>query len=347
MDYIMLDPILIKEFGYNKSILINHVYYWCSVHELRNSDKSFKEGKHWMFNSSSKIVERYDFMNERTVRNCFVELEKDGWVISSNFNLKKYDNTKWYRCTDKFHQFLEECSEVFLDKIREEIALEESTEFIEFNLKSKKQNSIELNKTCVTVSGSSTGNFCRPIQYINTPLFNIYNNSLTSITNSIIKKEKNKKEKISKEEKLKKFIFRKDGYLRRLEYSKYLSKSEKIDYVRREKPKQFFDDLRKIYRGRVRGLLKEFDWFVSRYKKADWNSYDIIQDLFEMRTWIVRQNLLRDTILKSEPDFWFYDFAHFKTWINDRGWESVDPKHEEKLKEILKKQAEEKRKKDM
>lgn len=59
-----------------------------------------------MYDSSKALREVYPYMSQQTIRRLMNELERDGWIESGNFNLKRYDKTKWYTIGDTFKQFI-------------------------------------------------------------------------------------------------------------------------------------------------------------------------------------------------------------------------------------------------
>ena len=82
-----------------------------------------------------------------------------------------------------------------------------------------------------------------------------------------------------------------------------------------ESDKGQFDQARKIYQGRKRGLDTEFKDFQ---KHRDWK-----EALLLLQPAIVKQTRHREELQKSGQ--WCPEWKNFKTWINQRCWEEVLP----------------------
>lgn len=81
--------------GLNESIILQQIHYWIEIN--RKANVNFKDGKYWTYNSIKNWHEKdFTFWSYNTVKRTFSNLEKKGFLISSNYNVKKYDQTKWY-----------------------------------------------------------------------------------------------------------------------------------------------------------------------------------------------------------------------------------------------------------
>lgn len=345
MDYIMLDPYLIGEFGYDKSILVNHIYYWCSVHKDKEVKRANIDGEYWMFNSASKIMEVFPFMKESSIRRHLIDLEKEGWIESGCFNKLKLDKTKWYRFTEKYSNFLYECSGIYTSKLDNEIRNESEIKYVPEQGLNPLEKQFLANKKPVNNCKSPIVHFERPIQYtIESSSFN-YNYCLTCFSYTTVIKEKiNKKEKGKNQVRQndKSSLFDENGKLKSISLSEELSKKERLAYVSREESKNYFNTARKLFPGKKKGLEVEFINFVKRYNSADWSSYNIVLDLNEIMKGVKRQIMERRVLAKHDPDHFVPQWKNFSTWINQRCWEEEDP-HVEALIEELKKKKEERR----
>lgn len=83
-------PTLAKIFGLNQAIILQQSHYW-----LQKSKHS-KNGKIWFYKTYSEWSEELPFWSDRTIRRTISELEKEQLIITSNFNKKRSDKTKWY-----------------------------------------------------------------------------------------------------------------------------------------------------------------------------------------------------------------------------------------------------------
>lgn len=83
-------PSLATRIGLNESVVLQQVHFWIS------KEQNFKNGRYWVYNTYEEWAEQFPFWSESTVRRTFNKLEKDGLLISDNFNKLKIDRTKWY-----------------------------------------------------------------------------------------------------------------------------------------------------------------------------------------------------------------------------------------------------------
>lgn len=96
---------LAKKLGVEKSLILGRIYLF--VDHNKRTGKNLIEGKFWMYDTSKALQEVYPYLNQNSIRRWMIELEKDGWIESGNFNLKRYDKTKWYTLGEKFISYLE------------------------------------------------------------------------------------------------------------------------------------------------------------------------------------------------------------------------------------------------
>jgi DnaD/phage-associated family protein len=84
-------PSLAKILDVNKSIILQQIQYWIvtSPHII--------EGKRWIYNSYKEWSAQFPWLSPRAVRWHIRDLERDGYLIASEFNRDGRDNTKWYR----------------------------------------------------------------------------------------------------------------------------------------------------------------------------------------------------------------------------------------------------------
>ncbi|MFA6809342.1 MAG: hypothetical protein WCR27_10175 [Eubacteriales bacterium] len=92
---LLLDPDLAVLLGLHESIVIQQVHYWLKINE--ESSRNFHDGHYWTYNSYSEWQKQFPFWNESSVQKIFLRLEKQGYLISGNYNKLKVDRTKWYR----------------------------------------------------------------------------------------------------------------------------------------------------------------------------------------------------------------------------------------------------------
>lgn len=83
-------PTLASKVGLNEAIVIQQLHYW-----IKDSDK-VREGKKWTYNTYEGWLEQFPFWSLSTMRRTLSSLEKQGLVITGNYNKMKADKTKWY-----------------------------------------------------------------------------------------------------------------------------------------------------------------------------------------------------------------------------------------------------------
>jgi len=91
---------LAEKYSMKKAVLLQYIAHWV----LRNSaeGKNFKNGRHWTYNSGKGFERIFSYIPSKSIIRILKEMEeKDGLVISGNFNKHKNDRTKWYTLSDE------------------------------------------------------------------------------------------------------------------------------------------------------------------------------------------------------------------------------------------------------
>ena len=92
---IVVDIELATMLGLNEAIVLQQIHYWLGINQKNGTN--YKEGRYWTFNSMKKWHdETFPFWSVETLKRIFKNLENKGLLITSNFNKKGYDRTKWY-----------------------------------------------------------------------------------------------------------------------------------------------------------------------------------------------------------------------------------------------------------
>jgi len=91
---LMISSALAKLIGLNKSIILRQLH--CLLGENEINENILKDRKTWCRKTYREWEEQFPFWNIQTIRKIILSLEKDGIVISANFNQLKGDKTKWY-----------------------------------------------------------------------------------------------------------------------------------------------------------------------------------------------------------------------------------------------------------
>lgn len=91
---LMISSALAKLIGLNKSIILRQLH--CLLEENEINENILKDRKTWCRKTYREWEEQFPFWNIQTIQKIILSLEKDGIVISANFNQLKVDKTKWY-----------------------------------------------------------------------------------------------------------------------------------------------------------------------------------------------------------------------------------------------------------
>ena len=84
-------PSLAVKIGLNEAIILQQVHYWL----LKSNN--IRDGYKWVYNSYSEWNKQFPFFSRNTMIRAFNSLERQGYLISANYNKAKFDKTKWYR----------------------------------------------------------------------------------------------------------------------------------------------------------------------------------------------------------------------------------------------------------
>ncbi|KRO03652.1 hypothetical protein IV54_GL002175 [Levilactobacillus paucivorans] len=84
-------PSLAVKVGLNKAIVLQQFHYW-----LQRSN-NIRDGYKWIYNSFPNWNKQFPFWGLNTLKRAVNGLEKDGYLITANYNKAGFDRTKWYR----------------------------------------------------------------------------------------------------------------------------------------------------------------------------------------------------------------------------------------------------------
>ena len=92
---ITINRTLAKCMSLTEAVIFQQIHYW--LQQNKKKDLNFIDGRYWTYNSTKEWHESdFDFLSESTIKRTLVKLEKDGLLISANYNKMKMDRTKWY-----------------------------------------------------------------------------------------------------------------------------------------------------------------------------------------------------------------------------------------------------------
>lgn len=88
------DTSVAKEVGTDAAIILYNLEFWIEKNKVNG--KHFYDGKYWTYNSVRAFQELFDWLSVQNIKTCLNKLESKGYIVTGNYNEKKYDNTKWY-----------------------------------------------------------------------------------------------------------------------------------------------------------------------------------------------------------------------------------------------------------
>jgi len=97
---ILVLPTLAKKIGLNEALFIQQLHYW-----LADSKHTY-DGYQWVYNTYEDWHRQFPFWSTSTIRRIIGKLEREGLIISGNYNRFKMDKTKWYRINYEYLESL-------------------------------------------------------------------------------------------------------------------------------------------------------------------------------------------------------------------------------------------------
>ena len=87
---LMVLPTLATKIGLNEAMFLQQLHYWIdrSKHDM--------EGHRWIYNTIEDWCKQFPFWSRRTIARVISALERQGLVLTANYNRKGFDRTKWY-----------------------------------------------------------------------------------------------------------------------------------------------------------------------------------------------------------------------------------------------------------
>ncbi len=83
-------PTLACAVGLNEAVVLQQIHYW-----MTSSQHNY-DGRRWVYNSVPNWQKQFPFWSESTVKRALLSLEKQGLVVSANYNRDPRDQSKWY-----------------------------------------------------------------------------------------------------------------------------------------------------------------------------------------------------------------------------------------------------------
>jgi hypothetical protein len=88
-----------KIYSVHEAIILQHIYYWHQRNKANN--KHFYDNHYWTYNSIEAFSEIFSYLSAKQIRYILDKLEKEGLILTGNYNDNKFDRTLWYCLTIK------------------------------------------------------------------------------------------------------------------------------------------------------------------------------------------------------------------------------------------------------
>lgn len=95
-----------KEYDVYTAILLNNLKFW-TLNNLANQ-KKIHDGLCWTYNTIQAFCDIFPYWTRHQLEHLLSKCEKNGLIISGNYNDHKYDRKKWYALTAKAYRLFPE-----------------------------------------------------------------------------------------------------------------------------------------------------------------------------------------------------------------------------------------------
>lgn len=85
--------------GERRAIILSNIQYW--IEKNRANGKNFHDGRYWTYNSTKAFTGIFPYLTQRKIEHALNALQKEGYLLTGNYNKAKYDRTCWYALGDK------------------------------------------------------------------------------------------------------------------------------------------------------------------------------------------------------------------------------------------------------
>jgi len=83
-----------EKHGVNCAIIYDNLMFWCTKNKANS--KNFHDGNFWTYNSVDAWGKLFPYFGASQIKSALKKLEESGLISSANYNISKYDRTKWY-----------------------------------------------------------------------------------------------------------------------------------------------------------------------------------------------------------------------------------------------------------
>lgn len=82
------------KYGVEKAVIIYNLRFWLEKNKANDTNKH--DGYYWTYNSAEAFTRLFPYFDRRKVNRLLNQLEKEGCILTGNYNKQNYDRTKWY-----------------------------------------------------------------------------------------------------------------------------------------------------------------------------------------------------------------------------------------------------------
>ena len=82
------------DYGLEKAVILSNFCFWLDFNKANGTNHH--DGYYWTYNTAEALAELMPYIGKSKMARLLRELEKDGVIITGNYNKKGYDRTKWY-----------------------------------------------------------------------------------------------------------------------------------------------------------------------------------------------------------------------------------------------------------
>ena len=83
---------LVRLIGFKAAVVLQQVRYWLG----EDRRPQIRDGHPWVYNTYPDWQKQFPFWPVSTIKETFLELEREGLLLSGHFNARNTDRTKWY-----------------------------------------------------------------------------------------------------------------------------------------------------------------------------------------------------------------------------------------------------------
>ena len=83
-------PSLAVAVGLNEAIVLQQFHYWIK------GSKHERDDRYWVYNTVEEWQKQFPFWSVSTVKRTIGSLEKQGLIVTGNYNENTWDRTRWY-----------------------------------------------------------------------------------------------------------------------------------------------------------------------------------------------------------------------------------------------------------